>query len=403
MMGKYCQDSVRSQSSNNRRYWSWRPCQKQPCTRTSKYGDKTCAKDGFNYLVGGLAAAHCPGAIRDTTMTNTYKSYKICERSDCKCTEEYDGIEKFRCATDGKCFLDGGSSAKDCPGAVKHPRGEFYYSREVCKFQGGTVIIGSWYLERSLSRPVGSTRTWQIKTTQKDSRSKQVSDEALNGWAKQISRSNSVEVAAEVGADFGMVTASLSSKYSHTTDKTRSSNFQSTITNLATEAFEQSVEETVTIALKPIEDPSEPTHANVWIWKVQAIAENEGEGIFAANRLHMNWVIENHGCGNDNPPNCVPGFCQSRDPNCWECTQEWAKIDPNFRFPAYCGGGCYWQAVEVTECPSPRECYRLPGCTEQMKPGELCHSNLAYLPNGDPAKIKNCHGRYSVYQYKCDF
>lgn len=408
MMGKYCQDAVRSQV-NPKKYWSWRPCKKQPCTRTSKYGDKTCEKDGFIYLVGDLAAMHCPGAIRDTTMTNTYKSYKLCEKSDCKCTTEYDGkfcaadgtcVEEINCATDGKCFLDGGSAAKSCPGAVKHPRGEFYYSKEVCKFKGGTKLLGAWHLERQISRPTSGPKTYTVKTTQSSTRSKETSSEDLSGWAKELSKTNSVEVAVEVSADFGFVSGSLSSKFNHETNKKRSSNFQQTVKDLATEAFSTSTSEEVTVQIAPREDETEPSHSNVWLWKVQAFGETQGEGEVSAIQTNIHWTMEMHGCGNDIPPNCIPGYCQSWDPNCWECTQSWAKINPDFRYPGYCNGSCWWEEVE--KCPSTRECARLDGCTQQMKVGELCRANVPILPNGDKAFVRNCHRRYSVFEYKCD-
>merc|ERR1719499_1250554 len=398
MMGKYCKYAKRSKK-HKKRYLSWEPCPNQPCTRTEKYGDFTCEKDGFIYLTGDLAAMHCPGAVVDPTMADTYISYEMCEKSKCMCTREYDHIKKLRCATDEKCFLDGGLAGRRCAGAEKHPRGDFYYSAEVCKYQGATKVIGAWSLEKTITRPLSSTKEYTVKITQKSSRSKEVSDEALNGWANQLSKSNSVEVAVEVGADFGFVSGSLSSKYAHTSDTTRSSNFQQTVKDLATEAFETTVEETVTVKLEPKTDPSEPSHANVWVWKVQAISQNQGEGLFSAIRSNLHWTLETHGCANDLPPNCIPGYCQSHDANCWECTQSWAKIDPDFKYPAYCNGDCWWEPVE--DCPSNRESFSLPGCTEQMKSGELCKANVRFLPNGKDAFIHNCSGRYSIYKYKC--
>merc|ERR1719433_273581 len=399
MMGKYCEHAKRSKKYK-KRYFSWVPCKNQPCERTSKYGDKTCAKDGFIYLKGGLAAVHCPGATLDDTMSDTYKSYTMCKESKCKCTNEYDKIEKLTCATDNKCFLDGGFAGSQCPGAVKHTDGDYYYSEEVCKYKDRTVAIGSWSLEKQITRPVSSTKEYTVKMTQRSSRSSEVSSEAIKGWAKQLSQSNSVEVAVEVGMDFGFVSGSLSSKYSHTTDKSRSSNFQQTVKELATESFETTMEETVTVKLEPKTDPSEPSHANVWVWKVQTISKNQGEGLFSAIRSNLQWTLETHGCGNDIPPNCLPGFCQSFDPNCWECTQSWAKIDPDFVYPAFCSGACWWEPVE--NCPPNRESFELPGCTQQMKSGELCKANVEVLPNGKPAFIHNCSGRYSIYEYKCD-
>jgi len=140
-------------------------------------------------------------------------------------------------------------------------------------------------------------------------------------------------------------------------------------------------------------------HMNWWYWSVRASDESGTEW---AQHDNPSNAVERTGCGYDIAPNCLPGYCQ--DEQCWVCTQSWAMIDKNFKYPAQCQGegkGCQWIGISSDQCPSGWELQNLPACMMDMKDGDRCQVFHGQLPNKENGEINNCDG-YDVFEYTCD-
>jgi len=404
MMGKYCKDSIRSKSGNNKRYWSWRPCKNQACyvATTGVVGEYSNCKKGWAYYEGP-AGEYCPGAHKSGTY-DAYWSYDLC-KTDCTCTDQYDTYPgRYSCKRLTWCYVKGGPAGRLCPGATKSAMGDYYWSEEPCKAVD-TKVIGYWHKVHTYQREEFISREEEVTVEETSSRSSSMAQTELNQWSQQITESHDLEVAVEFSYKWLAAKGSLSSRYNYHNEKIQNSHFEQEFRNKASETFtrKKTSKSKVTI---PKQDGSPNKFANVWTWRTEVVSRTKGgnnlpkEGGYFSAAREGKYVFTTTGCGYSMPPNCLPGYCQSNDSNCWTCERSWATINSTFVRP--CDDRCAWKPVESGSCPSRSKCSTLTECTAFMGENQLCRAKTDFLPNGEPANIRNCYGRYDIFDYQCD-
>jgi len=153
----------------------------------------------------------------------------------------------------------------------------------------------------------------------------------MRKWVEEVRESHDVEVAIEGKGTWMGLETTASAKYGYRYEHTRTDEFASEVRNMATKTFQGSLEVTQEFTI-PAQVDGEPSHSNIWFWKVESIKSNF-EGHYESlthSDLSGGSALETDGCGYWLQPNCLPGYCAHTDPHCWECIFDWAMIDPDF-------------------------------------------------------------------------
>jgi len=273
-----------------------------------------------------------------------------------------------------------------------------FRKKETIEVEEHAKVIGSWTF-KTVSRPLLSDIEYEITKFAESSKSDEMSTAELNAWGNEISETQTVEVAVQADASYGVVSGSVSAAYGYEYAHSKSEQFENQLQNIASDTFTQSTEVTHSFSI-PAQVEGEPVYSNIWFFQTEVINSD----LETATHYQIDNGLEVHGCGYHIAPNCLPGYCAPYDPNCWTCSTNWAIIDPDFTAPAGCGDageGCDWVPVSLSECPPGSENSRMGDCHEGMEDGELCEADSP-LPNGlTNYNINNC-GWYDVFRYKCD-
>jgi len=211
-------------------------------------------------------------------------------------------------------------------------------------------------------------------------------------WEKKVKHALHFGIKLPLGHD-----AELSAGYDYTNEEKNTREDMLKEKSIETFDQEKSFEYEYTV---PAAVDGEDRHMNWWYWSVKASDESGTEWAEQDNPANAR---ERTGCGYDIAPNCLPGYCQ--DDECWVCTQSWAIIDKNFKYPAQCQGkgkGCEWIGISSDQCPSGWELQNLPACMMDMKDGDRCQVFHGQLPNKENGEINNCDG-YDVFEYTCGY
>jgi len=238
------------------------------------------------------------------------------------------------------------------------------------------------------------------------SQSTTMEETQLASWSTLTSHTHHAEVAVETSASYGVASGSLSALYSYEYEHDRSQTFESQVSNLANKAFSQQVKIEVPIEI-PMKGPGETIETvNVWYYETTVIGQaTSGLGLASATHFILSDRRTTYGCGHHIPPNCLPGYCDPDDHNCWECTTQWAQIDPTFRRPLHCeeeGEGGEFVAIQESECPHYSDIRNLPPCNESTGCGDMCEADGPMPGWPSPThQIDNCYGAYDVFRWTC--
>lgn len=265
---------------------------------------------------------------------------------------------------------------------------ELYQKKAELKADAETDVFAQWKYITLTRKP--SEMKQKISLSFSSSSKSDTEENQKKYWEKKVKRATKFE------ATIPYKKAKFSASYDYTNEE------KNTRTNAlkerSIETFEKdsSFEYEYTI---PAQVDGEDIHMNWWYWSVRA--ENTA-GEWATVENNPANAIERTGCGHHIAPNCLPGHCL--DPQCWTCTETWAKIDPDFKYPEQCQGdgkGCQWIGIPSDQCPPSYERQNIPACTMDMKHGDRCQVFGDQLPNKENGDINNC-GAYDVFEYTCD-
>jgi len=225
----------------------------------------------------------------------------------------------------------------------------------------------------------------------------------LQSISNDIKQSHSAEVAVGVSASNGFVEASLEAKYGYEYEHAHNEAFESALAQTATKTYEQglSFERTLTI---PAIKLHEPNHVNIWVWTTEAIREDSLSKLAGSSYTYDNTFLMRWGCGYDIPPNCLPGKCDPHDINCWTCTDDQWKIDPDFEPPTFCDEEeCSFIPIRTADCPNRLQLRELENCrtTQDMKEGEYCEATNNIAGFIEEHDINNCPGGRDIFRYSC--
>jgi len=272
-------------------------------------------------------------------------------------------------------------------------------------------VIGLWKA-RAFDRSDVMDTTENFKVTAQWETKKALTTEEKASVSTLTSNTHKAEIAIETSAEYSSAVASgsvsMSALYGYEYKHEKGANFENQIASLASEAFNQeiSVDKDINI---PMKGPGDSETVNVWYFQTQVIAQGiSGLGEWeAAKHFVISETILTYGCGHHIPPNCLPTYCDPDDHNCWECTEKWATIDPDFRKPLQCaeaGEGGMYVPIEESECPHWTEIVdNMPYCNESNACGEMCRADgpIRGFP-GDSYKKNNCYGGYDVFTWRCN-
>jgi len=271
-------------------------------------------------------------------------------------------------------------------------------------------VIGFWTMQAFDRSDIMNTKQ-KLELTASWSTKKELSKEELASVSALTSHTHNAEIAVATSAEYSGFfvggAASMSALYGYEYTHEKSAAFQTKVSTLASEAFAQKVTITKDIDI-PMKGPGDTETVNVWYFQTQVIAPgihgSAGEWQ-AAKHFVTSYTPVTYGCGHHIPPNCLPGYCDPYDHNCWDCTTKWATIDPDFVKPLQCaeaGEGGYYEPIEESECPRPNDCRALPPCNEQNACNEMCQADrpMRGWP-GDSYKIKNCYDEFDVFRWRC--
>jgi len=266
-------------------------------------------------------------------------------------------------------------------------------------------VIGLWR-KRAYDRSDIMDTNEVLTLRSSSSQSTTMEETEYASWNTLSSHTHHAEVAVEASASYGIASGSLSALYSYEYEHERSQTFESQVRNLANTAFNQQIEIKVPIII-PMKDPSDKIETvNVWYYETTVIGQaTSGSGLASATQFIISDRKTTYGCGHHIPPNCLPGYCDPDDHNCWECTTQWAQIDPTFRRPLQCeeeGEGGEFVKIQESECPPYSEIRNLPPCNESTGCGDMCEAD-GPMPGwpGTTHQIDNCYGAYDVFRWTC--
>lgn len=274
------------------------------------------------------------------------------------------------------------------------------------------------YSKVCLAKPVKSIGYWTftaenrhaddqeitITKTFSGSKSAEEAETELQSISNSIKQSHSAEVAVGLSVGFKKIAeASLETKYGYEYEHNHAEEFDSSLALTATETYEQglSFERKMTIPARKLH---EPTHVNIWVWKTEAIREDSTSQLAGSSNVYNGPFLMRSGCGYDIPPNCLPGKCDPHDKDCWTCTDDKWKIDPDFEPPTYCDEEeCSFIAIRTVDCPNRLRMRELENCrtTGDMKEGELCEATNNIPGFIEEHDINNCPGGRDIFRYSC--
>jgi len=271
-------------------------------------------------------------------------------------------------------------------------------------------VIGLWKVKAYDRSDVMDTKQ-NFKVTAQWSTKKALTAAELASVSTLTSNTHKAEIAIETSAAYSAAVASgsvsMSALYGYEYKREIGATFQNQVSSFASQAFNQevSIEKPINI---PMKGPGDSETVNVWYFQTQVIAPGiAGSGKWGAVQHGMiGETIMTYGCGHHIPPNCLPGYCDPDDHNCWECTTKWATIDPDFRKPLQCaeaGEGGMYVELEESECPHWTEIRdNMPYCNESNACDEMCRADgpIRGFP-GNSYEINNCYGAYDVFTWRC--
>merc|ERR1712187_54962 len=221
--------------------------------------------------------------------------------------------------------------------------------------------------------------------------------------SSELSQTHRAEIAVEGSAEYLVASASTSALYSYEYAHAKSAQFENQLSSVASQTFSQGrkVEKHVHIPRRT--SPSDSYTVNVWYFQTEVVG-GPPDALEETRHFILSQSKPVYDCGHHIPPNCLPSHCKHNDPNCWECTEKWAEIDPNFRKPAECdepGEGGEYVAIPASECPPSSIIQNeLAGCNTGNFCGELCEAD-GPIPGSNVNPAANNCGAHDVFRYVC--